>query len=190
MEKEPLRKKRLEEFGERMLKYSEIIKKNACVLSELYSNGMEEFKRPYKFPNFEEIESSNTSSINNDSGSTQEEKSPFLHIGSINSTTDDEKVLSLQQKIEAKHKRSKRYWNILSIDDEKCVFDTLSEIIRLTVHIDKETEIVHKTHISYHKRENCEAVALFVHKIFKDRLSLNNMQAAVGERYDVLTLLD
>lgn len=31
---------------------------------------------------------------------------------------------------------------------------------------------------------------MFVHKIFKDRLSPNNIQAAVGERYDVLTLLD
>ncbi|KAF2895298.1 hypothetical protein ILUMI_10872 [Ignelater luminosus] len=104
MEKKPLRKKRLEEFGERMLKYSEIIKKNVCVLNELYKHGMEEFKRPYKLPNFEEIESSSTSSINNDSESTQE-KLPFLHIGRFNSTTEYEKVLSLQEKIEAKHKR-------------------------------------------------------------------------------------
>lgn len=46
--------------------------------------------------------------------------------------------------------RSKCYWNILSVDDEKCVFDTLYQTIRLTVYVDKETEIVNKTDISYH----------------------------------------
>ncbi|XP_031346664.1 uncharacterized protein LOC116178501 isoform X2 [Photinus pyralis] len=99
-------------------------------------------------------------------------------------------ILSYEEQIRRKCKRSKSYWTIKSLKGDFCQIHTLYKTIRLDVKFNTMNGIVSECALHDCILDTSDPIALLVHKHFKHRLIEKNIKSGVGEKYDILTLLD
>ncbi|KAF5274362.1 hypothetical protein FQA39_LY07242 [Lamprigera yunnana] len=108
----------------------------------------------------------------------------------INFTLTSEKILSAEELINNKCKRNKNYWKITLLKETLCVLNVLHNTLQLGIHFEKESGMVSKLYVNSTISDNVEPTFMLLHLYLKERLSDQNIQSAVGEKFDVLTLLD
>ncbi|KAK5647904.1 hypothetical protein RI129_002796 [Pyrocoelia pectoralis] len=145
------------------------------------------FHKEFKVTEFQDkhshIESKRSSNYNSRESSLPLQTSNDLSQSSF-------EILTYEEQIRRKCKRSEDHWTIISIDDGLCQIHTLFKTLRLEMKFDTLNGLVLKTAIYDCISGTSDPTACLVHKNFKNRLSEKNIKSGVGEKYDILTLLD
>lgn len=126
----------------------------------------------------------NNSSSFDVSSSNMQDSLPFQT--NTDFTLSSEKTITIAEKIKEKFESSKT----ISVENNSCKISTLFDTIQIDVQFMEDSGIVDKMDIRSRISGHSPSIALLVHKIFLERFKERNIQAAVGEKYDVLSLLD
>ncbi|XP_018330824.1 uncharacterized protein LOC108740833 [Agrilus planipennis] len=131
----------------------------------------------------------------NETDSILESQSSTSEINSVAEVDTElqmicEKVVTIQDRIKQLQKKCQNCWSLVSSTPEEFTFETLYHTIVLIVGIDRLTGVVKDLHVQSKSDGECSPQNLFIKNEFKKRMNSKTVSAAVGEKYDIVTLLD
>lgn len=78
----------------------------------------------------------------------------------------------------------------MGIDSNVYKFSTLYDTLDVTAETDPNTDNVVDLNADNQLKSTCHPLALYIMKLFLDKLKDTQIKSAIGKNYDILTLLD
>ncbi|KAF5280426.1 hypothetical protein FQR65_LT03235 [Abscondita terminalis] len=183
----------LKEFNQKMVNSLEYYKTLTRDVKQLHEEERKLVSQNFMHHSLEEIENNLTISDRSSFNRSNQESGSISvvetsELSELSSNLDE--VLTVKEQIEKKYTRSKRIFKIITLTDNFCKVTTLYNTIQTCVHFTKYDGTVQEMHVNPSISEKSHPLAVLLHGHFIERLKEKKLRSAIGDKYDIFSLLD